>query len=150
MYIKGLYFFLIAACCSVSPFLHSYDPDQTEAVHEFFGKHLIASYSGCDRNALTDLPGLIKAMNDAVAESGATILSQNQYIFHPDGLTMVFLLSESHASIHTYPEYGACFVDLFTCGSKCSAEKFDAALRAYLHPTQVSQRTLIRHQGIEG
>lgn len=151
MQFRWLYHFLLAACCSVSSLLYCYDPDQqaAEPIHEFLGKHLIASYSGCDRKALTDLPNLIKAMNNAVAASGATILSQNQHIFEPNGLTMVFLLSESHATIHTYPEYGACFVDLFTCGDKCSAEKFDTVLRAYLHPMKVSQRILIRHQDIE-
>jgi S-adenosylmethionine/arginine decarboxylase-like enzyme len=63
-------------------------------------------------------------------------------------LTMVFLLSESHASIHTYPEHGACFVDLFTCGNKCSGEKFDQALREYLKPAHVTARVLIRDEGI--
>ena len=57
---------------------------------------------------------------------------------------MVILLSESHASIHTYPEFNACFVDLFTCGEKCSSEYFDQALQSYLKPKLVNGRTLIR------
>ena len=57
---------------------------------------------------------------------------------------MVLLLSESHASIHTYPEYNSCFVDLFTCGQKCSAEKFDMYLREYLKPKQTDSRIQVR------
>ncbi len=121
-----------------------------EEAHEFYGRHLIASYSECDIEALSNIDNLRRAMGEAIKESGATVLDETHYVFPPNGLTMVFLLSESHASIHTYPEYGACFVDLFTCGSKCSAEKFDAVLRDYLKPQKVESRALIRNEGIQG
>ena len=64
-------------------------------------------------------------------------------------MTLVALLSESHASIHTYPEHNSCFVDLFTCGLSFHAERFDAVMRAYLSPSQVEVDTLIRHGDIE-
>lgn len=111
-----------------------------EEVYHFSGKHFIASYLECDLKALSDLGGMIEAMNKAVAASGATQLEMNSYVFPPNAVTAVYLLSESHASIHTYPEHGSCFVDLFTCGEKCSAEKFDAVLRAYLQPQKISFR----------
>jgi len=120
-----------------------------EEEHLFRGKHLIASYSGCDIQALSDVPTLREVMKQAVQECGATIVDSVYCTFEGDGLTMVFLLSESHASIHTYPEHAACFVDLFTCGEKCSNNKFDAALRAYLQPTDVHIKTLIRHEASE-
>lgn len=117
--------------------------------YQFKGVHFLASYSDCDLQALQDVDHLVAAMNSAVEKSGATILKTASWLFPPTGLTMVFLLSESHASIHTYPEHGACFVDLFTCGEKCSAEKFDATIREYLKPKVVNQRTLIRNEGIQ-
>jgi S-adenosylmethionine decarboxylase len=116
--------------------------------HAFTGRHLLASYSGCDRAALRDRKGLAAAMGAAVRASGATLLKSAEHAFPGDGMTMVLLLSESHASIHTYPEFDACFVDLFTCGLTCNAEKFDAALRAYLRPRQCSRRVLLRDKGI--
>ena len=36
--------------------------------------------------------------------------------FEPHGVTMIAVLSESHASFHTFPETGDIFVGLFTCG----------------------------------
>ena len=36
--------------------------------------------------------------------------------FEPHGVTVLALLAESHASIHSYPERGAMFVDVFTGG----------------------------------
>lgn len=122
---------------------------EDDEVHEFRGMHLIASYSGCDVDAIGDPNALVLVMKEAVQKCGANILDSSSYTFDGGGMTMVILLSESHASIHTYPEHGACFVDLFTCGDKCSHAVFDQALRDYLKPTEVNQKILIRHQGIE-
>lgn len=123
--------------------------DSEDLTYNFFGKHFLASYMDCDTAALSDIDGLIAAMDAAVRASGATILAKTPYIFPPDGLTLVYLLSESHASLHTYPEHGACFVDLFTCGDHCSAEKFDKIFRAYLKPKKVNARLFLRHNNIE-
>lgn len=120
-----------------------------EEEYAFYGKHFIATYKECNDEALKDLPRLEQAFEEAVRASGATLLQSSKYIFSPDAITIVSLLSESHASIHTYPEKGACFVDLFTCGDRCAADKFHAVLSAYLKPKQVSSRVLIRHHSIE-
>lgn len=120
-----------------------------EEEHAFRGKHFIASYIDCDLEAIGDLDALVKAMDGAVGSSGATILDQTCFIFPPNGLTIVYLLSESHGSLHTYPEYGACFVDLFTCGDNCSSEKFDRALRTYLKPKRVSARMFLRGEDVQ-
>ena len=117
--------------------------------YQFKGKHFIASYAGCDIDALSNVEQLRLIMEEAAKQSGATILQTAYHVFPPDGLTMVILLSESHASIHTYPEHRACFVDLFTCGDKCSNEKFDECLRSYLKPTSVHEKVLIRRETSE-
>lgn len=117
--------------------------------YAFRGKHFMASYLDCDLRSLSNLEGLTRAMDAAVSASGATILDKTSYVFPPNGLTMVHLLSESHASIHTYPEHGACFVDLFTCGDTCSAEKFDAAIRNYLHPKVVNVHLFSRDEDVQ-
>lgn len=122
---------------------------QEKKDYAFKGVHFMVDYCGCDEKALTDVETLKKVMLDAAKASGATVLDAVDYVFLPDGLTMVILLSESHASIHTYPEHGSCFVDLFTCGDHCSPEGFDAVLRAYLKPECAHQKVLIRSQSIE-
>ena len=81
-------------------------------------------------------------------DAGKCSLDAVEHVFSPRGYTAVLLLSESHASIHTYPEHGACFVDLFTCGTTCKAEAFDQVLRDYLQPLQITQRILLRHHEI--
>ena len=112
--------------------------------YDFVGKHFIASYKDCNPEALTNLTKLKETLTLAATRSGAHILDSIDYTFEPNALTMVILLSESHASIHTYPEYNACFVDLFTCGNKCSNSAFDEVLRAYLQPKKVDSQILER------
>ena len=37
--------------------------------------------------------------------------------FVPQGVSIVVVLAESHASLHTWPEQGAVLVDVFACGA---------------------------------
>ena len=118
-------------------------------VYEFVGRHLLVSYCGCDEKALLDVAGLRQAMASGIQASGATILNSTEHVFPEGGMTMLFLLSESHASIHTYPEHGSCFLDLFTCGTNCRAEAFEAVMRKHLRPRLANCRVWVRNQGME-
>ncbi len=104
----------------------------------------MASYSGCDLGRLNDVVGLLETFKEASRASGATILNESHHVFVPCGLTAMLLLSESHASIHTYPEHAACFVDLFTCGTDSDGQAFDRIMQGYLRPTRVQVKTILR------
>jgi S-adenosylmethionine decarboxylase len=117
--------------------------------YPFIGRHMFASYVGCDAAALRDHAALEATMARAVEASGATRLATARHVFPPDGLTVVMLVSESHASIHTYPEHNSCFIDLFTCGTRCRAEEFEAVLRAYLRPQEADVKVFLRHARAE-
>ena len=68
------------------------------------------------RNDLEDILPLRKILKDAVEKSKATILGNIEHKFEPHGYSLVLLISESHASLHTYPEENSLFIDFFTCG----------------------------------
>src|SRR5258705_11046371 len=51
----------------------------------------------------------------AVHKSGLTVVDEGFYTFSPHGFTCFLLLSESHASLHAWPEHNYCAIDLFTC-----------------------------------
>ncbi len=116
----------------------------TQTSYEFYGKHFTASYKNCDSEALRNIPFLMKVFEKAVQSSGATILKYNCVEFPGNGVTAFCVLSESHASIHTYPEHDSCFVDLFTCGHSCSHENFDRMLESYLKPKSANKKLDIR------
>ena len=116
-----------------------------ESSYEFMGHHFLASYGECDPEALVDLEHLEKTMEEAVKATGATVVASTKHFFSPNGFMMVLLLSESHASIHTYPEHNACFVDCFTCGHSCDSSKFDEVLTHYLKPKQADRKMFLRN-----
>jgi S-adenosylmethionine decarboxylase proenzyme len=124
--------------------LCAFVPIQGNSEYQFIGRHLVAEYYGCDKKAILSDKKLEKAMLQASRASGATVLRSVGYHFTPNGYSLVILLSESHASIHTYPEKRACFVDLFTCGTHCDSKKFEKVLQEYLRPEKTHSQVIDR------
>jgi S-adenosylmethionine decarboxylase len=83
---------------------------------------VIAEFEGVDAARLDDEPFLRRTLADALSRAGATVLEVISKQFDPQGVTVLALLSESHASMHTYPEVKAIFVDVFTCGTQANPE----------------------------
>ena len=116
---------------------------------DFTGLHLMVDFMDCSKKALTNLKDLEKAMKDACIAGGATVLDSSKFIFKPNGFSMIILLAESHASIHTYPEYNSCFIDFFTCGSSCDFKKFNKVIKAYLKPKKIREKVFLREDEIK-
>jgi len=83
------------------------------------GKHALAEFHGVPFETLNSRVTLELSLVAACRHAGATVLASHVREFEPQGLTVLVELSESHASIHTYPEAGVMFVDVFTCGDVC-------------------------------
>ncbi|NBR61760.1 MAG: adenosylmethionine decarboxylase [Actinobacteria bacterium] len=79
---------------------------------------MILDLYGCPREILDDYDYLQEVMETAISMSGATLLRIFGEKFSPQGVTLLALLAESHASIHTWPEQGYAAVDLYTCNSE--------------------------------
>jgi S-adenosylmethionine decarboxylase proenzyme len=79
------------------------------------GEHYIFDLSNCDQEVLMDSDRAYSLFANAVRSSGLTVVDEGFYKFSPHGFTCFLLLSESHASLHAWPEYGYCAIDLFTC-----------------------------------
>lgn len=85
---------------------------------EALGKHLIVELYNCDPDLIDNLDHVSKTLLRAADESGATVLKHAFHKFSPQGVTGVVVIAESHFSIHSWPEYGYCSVDIFSCGDK--------------------------------
>ncbi|CND47245.1 S-adenosylmethionine decarboxylase proenzyme precursor [Mycobacterium tuberculosis] len=111
----------------------------------FTGTHVLSDVTDVAAARITDNQLILDAVHRGVEESGATLCGVQYEEFEPVGMTAVFVLSESHVSVHTYPEQGSVFVDAFTCGTRCDPRRIvDALLRA-LGPCE--HRTTVMHRG---
>ena len=80
------------------------------------GKHFLLNLYECCTSLLDNEEFLITLLTEAATASGATVLATASHKFEPHGVTVICLLSESHISIHSWPEESKAAVDVFTCG----------------------------------
>jgi S-adenosylmethionine decarboxylase len=81
----------------------------------FAGIHLIIDLFGAKR--LDDIRHIERTLMRCVEVSGATLLHMHLHHFTPNGgVSGVAVLSESHISIHSWPEADFAALDVFMCG----------------------------------
>ncbi len=107
------------------------------------GYHLMLEFFGCDTAKIDSLPFLRQAIKAAVQKAGLTNLGSRFHQFHPHGVTGFTLLSQSHISFHTWPEYGYLVLDIFTCGPEEQAQQVADVLLQRLGPCHV-KRQMVR------
>ncbi|MDP1798859.1 MAG: adenosylmethionine decarboxylase [Planctomycetaceae bacterium] len=110
---------------------------------EHLGQHVIIELWGCNEG-INDADLVRTAMLEAVQAANATLLDLNVHTFSPHGVTGVAVLSESHLSVHTWPEYGYMAADIFTCGDTTKPSAAADVLRRYFEPQEFDVQQLKR------
>lgn len=115
----------------------------------FAGRHVLAEFAALAPEPLDDPVFLRHALTGALSGAGATVQEVIVHRFQPQGVTVLAMLTESHASVHTYPELGTAFVDVFTCGDAADPEHALKLLADALGAPPVHQATIARghHEG---
>lgn len=83
---------------------------------ETMGRHVISELWGCDFDKLNDMNQIEQIFVDAALKSGAEIREVAFHKFAPQGVSGVVIISESHLTIHSFPEHGYASIDVYTCG----------------------------------
>jgi S-adenosylmethionine decarboxylase len=112
-----------------------------------FGRHVTMDAWGVDFDLLNDVSALETHLRKAAQACGATILSVQAQEFEPQGVTVLVMLSESHLSIHTYPEKGFAALDCYTCGHTVDPMIAIEYMLNVLKPTQAFPKVLRRGIG---
>lgn len=84
-------------------------------INLIMGTHIMLDFKDVNFNLLENIEHIKNLMNDIAIEEKFVILNTVSHKFEPQGFTMIFLLSTSHFSIHTYPEHNKCSIDLYSC-----------------------------------
>lgn len=109
---------------------------------EFAGTHLIVDF--WEAEGLDDIGRMERALRDAVAAGGATLLHIHLHHFDENGgISGVAVLAESHISVHTWPERDFAAFDVFMCGD-AEPERSIAALEAAFCPKRLETHTCLR------
>lgn len=105
------------------------------------GLHILLDLYECQTNL--DSPEDIQAiMIQAAKEAHTTVLNSYVHKFSPQGVSCVVVISESHLSIHTWPEHKHAEIDVFTCGSNALPTAAVDCLQRYFQP----RRAVIHRQ----
>ena len=113
------------------------------------GAHVLADFWGCQYEKLDDAELLMESLRQAARSANMTILGEEAHKFEPQGFTGLLLLSESHISIHTYPERGYAAIDVFTCGSGMTQKAIEY-LKQILVPSHTKEMVVTRGLPEEG
>jgi len=92
-------------------------------IHSPVGHHYIAEASGCDPEIIGSVEKVQQILIKAAEIAGAHVWAVSISRFPPNGVSGVVVISESHISTHTWPEYGYGALDIYTCGNSGDPEK---------------------------
>jgi S-adenosylmethionine decarboxylase proenzyme len=82
------------------------------------GRHMICDLKQISNITLLNDVDKLKEIMDFICDKyNYSILQKIEHIFEPQGSTIIYMLSESHMSIHTFPEKNYIAFDLYTCRS---------------------------------
>jgi len=108
------------------------------------GIHIIAEFWGVDSDKISRVEHLRAVLDRVIAKSGLHVVSSSFHQFEPFGVSAVYLLRESHISVHTWPEYSYIALDIFTCGADKAALTAYQLLLDEFKPTSVEKRIIRR------
>lgn len=118
-----------------------------------YGPHLTVDGYDAPRALLSNYQLIFDLLNRLPEAIGMTKITQ-PYVFpyycgkteagHPEwGITGVVIIAESHISIHTYPEKGVFFMDVFSC-KQFDTEETLAFVKKTLRPKRVDRNVVQR------
>jgi S-adenosylmethionine decarboxylase len=77
------------------------------------GLHIIAEFSSIHKELLEKFTHVQQLLHSQINKHGLHKLGEVFHDFEPAGFTAVICLSESHISLHSWPEYGRVNMDIY-------------------------------------
>lgn len=119
-------------------------PKSNERQH--LGDHYLVELTNCSKEGLMSVASVEQKMLEITAVCGLTAVTHHFHQFSPWGVSGVVILSESHFTIHTWPEEQYAAVDLFVCQDLPSKEQFISLLSELFGAEAIDYQQLERGQ----
>jgi len=108
---------------------------------------MVDIWGNLDFGLINDVKPLEQIMVEAANKCGATVQGVQSKKFEPQGVSVLVMLSESHLSIHTYPETEFAAIDCYTCGQTVNAEIAIRFILSKLKPKKIYMKQFTRGSG---
>lgn len=106
-------------------------------------RQLIVDLYGCRHSCIDHVDHIKGVIHQVCERIGAGIVEECYHKFTPIGISAVAVITTSHISIHTWPEYGYAAVDIFSCQEEIPGE-ICSLLADLLEAEQVETRMISR------
>ena len=117
---------------------------RNEEPRSLLGRHLTLEVYGCPRKYLDDPDEIRQLLLNAARGAGATVIDAMFHRFTPQGVSGVVMISESHLTIHTWPELGCAALDMFSCSPRIDLEQIGKHLARELRARRIDARVVER------
>ena len=108
------------------------------------GRHLIADVINIENYSLLNtIDGVKPLMEKIIKNMSLNVVGHLHHQFQPIGATCLYLLSESHLSIHTYPELRYLAIDLYCCNEYIKMDDILELISDYFNDNCIIKQTVI-------
>lgn len=109
------------------------------------GTEWVIDASGCDPETLSDIDRIKLIFERIIHDLELHVVGEISWHQFPEpgGVTGIALLSESHLTCHTYPEFGAASFNLYCCRNR-TTWPWEGMLQEMLGATEVNVRIFER------
>lgn len=112
---------------------------------EPIGTHMLINVSNIPDPTLFNTVTAIKPLLDIIIEKcDLHVVAEAGHQFEPFGATYVYVLSESHMSIHTYPEKNSAYMDIFCCNPAFDTQAAADVIKEVFQTQDVDFQTVYR------
>jgi S-adenosylmethionine decarboxylase len=109
------------------------------------GKHCLISIRNVAHTNILERFETLQPLFDKIVEvCDLHVVSIAGYQFNPVGATYVYVLAESHMSIHTYPETNSAYMDIFCCNLSFNENSAFEIIKAFFKTNTIETTVLYR------
>jgi S-adenosylmethionine decarboxylase len=116
-----------------------------DIIGQSVGVHLLINvYDVPNVNNLKELTVGLPLLNEIIQALNLNVVAQAGHQFSPIGYSHAYVLSESHFTIHTYPEYRSCYIDIFCCNPQFRSHVTVQKIKEVFQTDNVTYNTMRR------